>query len=182
MKILSKFKDYYDHLVGYFGRDETRVYDRRIAESLIPKEKRGTGKPIQDYYDGEIVLKFHICGKIKIVLFKDKQFYFSENEIPVKKNIFGYSVFSSNNNKTSLNEKYRQPILLEVGYSGRLYIPSLSEFNFPKYIPAKDMYMQIYDYLGWLKDNPAIPNKQKDIEKVVSHGFDKKRSFRPLMK
>lgn len=35
MKIITKAKDYYDHEIGYFGYDETRVYDRRNIHNLI---------------------------------------------------------------------------------------------------------------------------------------------------
>ncbi len=29
MIILSKYKDYYDYLVGIYGRDENKIFDRR---------------------------------------------------------------------------------------------------------------------------------------------------------
>jgi len=35
---------------------------------------------------------------------------------------------------------------------------------------------------NWLSRNKDIPNKQTNEEKIESHGFDVKRSFRPKMK
>jgi len=44
------------------------------------------------------------------------------------------------------------------------------------------MYQKVYAFLSWLKDNPELPNNQNDKEKIVSHGMDAKRSFRPFIK
>ena len=34
MKIISKYKDYYDYLGGIYGRDDTLTYDRRKTEEF----------------------------------------------------------------------------------------------------------------------------------------------------
>lgn len=47
-----------------------------------------------------------------------------------------------------------------------------------KFISAEEIYQQISAFIGYLKDHPEIPNKQTDLEKVQSHGFDLKKSFR----
>ena len=186
MKIISRHKDYYDKCIGYFGRDETRVYDRRISTSLIPEKERMIGKyPLcnsREYFD---VIHFHICGKIRIVLYTNNKFYFNNDEIKevrVKYSIYNYADFSRNGSGTDLNYKYQQPVLIRDYMGGKVGIPILSEFGFPSHIPAEEMYMDIYNYLGYLKDNPPIQNNQSNIEKVLSHGFDKKRSFRPKIK
>lgn len=92
--------------------------------------------------------------------------------------------------KTDLNEKYRSPVVCESKkwncnkreFEDGFYIPNLEKWGFAKIIPAEEMYMNIYDYLGWLIDNPEKPNNQTDKEKVASHGFDVKTSFRPKIK
>ena len=47
---------------------------------------------------------------------------------------------------------------------------------------AKKVYIEVETFLGWLVDNPPLPDEQTNIGKVVSHGFDKRTSFRPKMK
>ena len=64
---------------------------------------------------------------------------------------------------------------------GKIY-PAVAKYGFPSILDSRTMYGMIYDYLGWLKDNPPPPDNQTDKQKVVSHGFDPKRSFRPKMK
>jgi hypothetical protein len=176
MKTLTKHKDYYDHCVAQFGYDDSRVYDRRNK----------VGERIADW---ETQFLIAIAGKLYPVV-KKKGMFFHEcsEQLDWRDNEF----ISSNAGKsTNLNEKYRQPVLIEryvwnpktwksEGY--KAFIPILSEFGFAARIPAEEMYMTIYNYLGWLKDNPAPPDNQTDKEKTVSHGFDVKRSFRPKMK
>ena len=57
-------------------------------------------------------------------------------------------------------------------------IPILSTFDFAKFIPAPEIYQKIVAFIGWTNDNPEIPNKQTDTEKIKSNGFDTKISFR----
>ena len=35
MKIISKFKDYYDYKVAEYGIDENLVYDRRLPAGVV---------------------------------------------------------------------------------------------------------------------------------------------------
>lgn len=180
MRIISKIKDYYDHCVNKFGYDETRVYDRR-------KMKHISG-------DGRIEVA--ICGVLYRLIKKNGQIFFGES--PLLDRFENRFLIGACNGliKTDLNEKYRSPVVCETfsytfergGKYGKhnkirdFYIPDLSKLGFYKIIPPEEMYMRIYDYLGWLKDNPEIPCQQTDKEKVASHGFDVKESFRPKIK
>jgi hypothetical protein len=47
MKIISKYKDYYDYLQGVLGQDELVVYDRRDAFPIDPTKKWGCGWNMQ---------------------------------------------------------------------------------------------------------------------------------------
>ena len=78
----------------------------------------------------------------------------------------------------------RSPVILCNTYNGNgtKFIPNLSMFGIPKLIDAHTMYEDIYNFLGWLVDNPQPPDNQTDKDKIVSHGFDLKHSFRPLIK
>jgi hypothetical protein len=90
---------------------------------------------------------------------------------------------------TNVNARLRQPILLcdmhskrDVSKEHGAFIPNLSEYGIPSIIDSHRIYQQIVAFLGWLKDNPVPPDNQTDKDKVVSHGFDLKNSFRPNMK
>lgn len=76
------------------------------------------------------------------------------------------------------------PALLMVKKSRKgdevIGLPFLKEFEMYRWLPADEAFQKIYTFISWMKDNPPIPNKQTDIEKVESHGFDKKTSFRNI--
>lgn len=92
------------------------------------------------------------------------------------------------NTKTDVNMKLRQPVLLTYhtltseGFIDekkiKWVVPILSEFPITKYLPAEEVYKEISELLGWLNDHPEIPNTQTNNEKIVTHGFDPKVSFR----
>ena len=87
--------------------------------------------------------------------------------------------------KSLENVNHRKPVLICDTYNGKAIenaIPILSGFGIPSILDAHKIFQDIYAFLGWLKDNPEIPNNQTDKEKVVAHGFDVKRSFRPTIK
>lgn len=176
MKIISKFKDYYDHEVSYFGFDPTRIYDRRSSD-IISGTRIFTNT---QFY-------FMICGKIyPVVKYKDK-FYFEYHDdlngswfrVDNMMRHFKWREFATN-----LNLKFRQPVLFSNYYNhiGHIEIPQLSSFGFPSQMSSREIYQKIYDFIGFLKDNPTIPNNQTSKEKVVSHGFDVRTSFRPKIK
>ena len=170
MKIIcSKHqKDYYDHLVSHYGYDDHIVYDRR-SNSLNKNLEHGTN------------FLFSICGEYVPMLKLDGKFIFDPSGRKLKLN---EAVFFSRyrNKKSTLNTDHRQPILFVCGYTSEVNVPVLKEFGFPAYIDAHEMYQKVYAFLSWLKDNPEPPNNQSDKDKIVSHGMDAKRSFRPLIK
>ena len=173
MKIIGGKKDYYDYLVSHYGYDEHIVYDRRNT------------KPITCKWEDQLL--FHICGETIPVIQEENHSFIFDPQSPLLSNSWK-DVYKKDWMKqwhkkpTKLNEKLRQPILCETSWSNDPFIPCLADFGFGGQIEAHKMYEKIYAFLGWLKDNPAPPDNQTDKEKIVSHGFDKKTSFRPLIK
>lgn len=110
------------------------------------------------------------------------------------------NLYNSNNVEIDVNKKVRQPVLIKTrdgefscpltrelgGYYGKRVIkedaywsiPILSEYGVASVYPAEKIYQDISSFLGWLVDNPPIPNNQTNDEKILSHGFDLKQSFR----
>lgn len=196
MKIISKAKDYYDYLQGVYGMDELLVYDRRSKEPI--------SKPSLSM-EGLWPTHFHICSKhYQVFQYKGKLYHTCEelnklNKLLSKdgeqfiklsyssKTFLVYSVSRWDKSKpipqkdwdkvngrfTDMNQNLRQPVLIQNSPA-----VILEDWGFAKWIPAHDMFVNISSFLGWLKDHPEIPNKQTDKEKLKSHGFDDKKSFR----
>jgi hypothetical protein len=174
MKIIGGKRDYFDYLVGYYGFDDHLVWDRRNTEPL-------------DYKWNDRFL-FFICGEVIPVIKKGRHFIFDANDSRLTnswKNQFEKEwMLKWKGKKTKINEKLRQPALCSNSWreDKDYFIPCLADFGFGGYIEAHEMYERIYAFLGWLKDHPAPPDNQTDKEKIVSHGFSPKTSFRPNIK
>ena len=65
MKIISKYKDYYDYLMGIYGIDEKLVLDRRNFDH-------------RDFYDTPISLQVYICGMAYQGYYDGEKFYYGE--------------------------------------------------------------------------------------------------------
>ncbi len=193
MKIISKYRDYYDHLVGYYGFDETRVYDRRNDCKNLPSPLPGKYPNSTHHY------LIAICGTLYPIVEHKSRLYHAAEDLPDDvlkdyKHFLSLYGFKKNHNfpsgsrpKTQINIKTRQPaVLVETSWVYDIrasdFIPNLSQFGIPSVLDAHSCYQQIYNFLGWLKDNPVPPNNQTNEEKIVSHGFDLKHSFRPKIK
>jgi hypothetical protein len=109
-------------------------------------------------------------------------------------------IYERKNTETDVNKKLRQPVLVKDSYgefsapitithggyfgsytskeSAKWSIPILSEYGVASVYPAEKIYQDISSFLGWLVDNPPIPDNQTNDEKITSHGFDLKQSFR----
>jgi len=196
MKVISKYKDYYDYLAGVYGMDERLVLDRT-----------NFGTPL--YTD---FVNFYICGKQIDAYFDstENKFYFGEDlkiKFPkkeIKKSRWGitwlnerddnYIYLNSNKvrygakistviieDKKKLNEKLGCPILcntIGVTYNSApayTLFPKLDETGIAKILPPHDIYMMLCEWLGKEKE---IIDKRNDEEKLLSAGFDKKISFR----
>jgi len=60
-----------------------------------------------------------------------------------------------------------------------VYNPLLKYTYFRSFIDPKEIWDNIYEFLSSLKDKSIVDNRS-DVEKLVSHGFDKKISFRNI--
>lgn len=57
-------------------------------------------------------------------------------------------------------------------------VPVLADVGFAKILPATTCYQTIAHYVANTLSKQDVPSNMTDVEKIVSHGFDKKKSFR----
>lgn len=202
MKIISKFKDYYDFLQGIYGIDEKIIYERHCEHKHTGSdrwEKGGVYKPLhislKERHDGPDFLPIAVCGIIHCVYYYKGKFYFGkevEQLSPLVKALFGArssfdipreAVYVNKYHLTStkLNEQENCPVLLTDHYGDELHAiiknPKLADFGFASYIDPKVLYLQVSNFLS--REKPIV-DKRTNVEKIISHGFDKKTSFRNI--
>jgi hypothetical protein len=190
MRIIDKRKDYYDYLMGVYGRDELLTYDRR------------GGTHIGNSYSWVIgnVVKVAVVG-LEFTFFRDKDdgWLWSPEELlrytqKHGKTPDGYGGWREttpqtieeatrlhrlyNDTPTDLNNTLREPVLIKTGRSTWERLSNLSDLKFARVMDSHTIYTEISNFLGWCNDNPPLPDSMTDRDKVLSHGFDLKTSFR----
>lgn len=198
MKIISKYKDYYDYLQGLYGIDKKLILDRRDHD-LIPYTP-SDGK--LTFYIAGYIIEGYWSEKEKKCYYGDdlKQFVDKIDYIPSQpwKRDCSKSIWLHNKNlnrihngdwyyiepikdKDKFNIKYNCPILLKFNSYMLKYI-KLSDFNMASFISSNKMYEMLSEWLSkqiTLKEE--VPELNND-NKIKSKGFDIKKSFRPKMK
>ncbi|MGB1019408.1 MAG: hypothetical protein ACPGVH_10050 [Chitinophagales bacterium] len=192
MKIISKYKDYYDYLQGIFGIDNYKIYKR----DKIFKEHEFDLK-FEDFKDRYLVPHFFYSFAINntiYVMVKTKKGIFPLSKKLLKSLKYGKyaieSILEYDKKATDINKTLRKPIVVGIGKLNSYWMynrksdwktendPYLKSFSFHKVFSAQELYIEVDSFLGWMKDNPEIPNKQTNAEKLLAKGFDKKISFR----
>jgi hypothetical protein len=183
MRIISKFKDYYDYLQGIYGIDEKLILDRTEYKSIpyIPSVVLKESIIIGDYlveglwYKGNIYYGKEIenLGIAVFNTFFDKQ----ENVYYIKNERFKVSkepILLKNSPAYEL----KCPILIKK-WNGYDKNPILKEYSLHKVYSAFEIWNMLSEFLGKLNDR-HIESIQTDKEKILSHGFDLKSSFRKV--
>jgi len=186
MKIISKYKDYYDYLNGIWGEDPKIILDRRINHqpSFYP----------QDDKFGSIFF----CGDQIDFVYKNGNFiYLEELEKHYGKAYFPFSYWRKFNgvndgrkrvhvgdrleafteivpDEKQHNLKLNCPIILKFGINEYHY-PKLTDLDFQQVMKPEEVYLRLSE---WLSPKETTTNNQTDIEKLITHGFDKIKSFR----
>jgi len=183
MKIISKYKDYYDYLVGQRGIDNKIVLDRR--EGIVLKG--------YDISKSSLVL-VHICGitytgytnsrgitywakNLSKCGKKIKSFFRGTIEYEIILRDGAKIVINPTPVKTELNDKYNCSILISIGYSKVEKYPRLKDFNVGSFYPSEKIYNDLYNWIS-KRIEPNIKDNRTNIEKIKSAGFDVVHSFR----
>lgn len=199
MKIIAKVKDYYDHCVGKYGVDPKLVYDRRDGQSIDIERDCNEGDLVHVHIAGTVFPMIFLDGKFRgdidsftarqtAIDNKSRQTNFRWHQGSDSNLIQHWRSWHADN--TDKNAERREPVLVEdkggtmyhtFGYNnkGRIFKPLLlSQYNFASVMSPETAWISISNFLGWCVDNPPLPNNQTNKEKILSHGFDLKKSFR----
>lgn len=203
MKIVSKYKDYYDYLSGIWGEDPKLVLDRRefthpefYSHHPVVIGLYICGKYIQGFWDGEQFYFGESLSKFGEI-HKPHKWYFSRSEHEKGRYVtFEFQAshpMARNERHTVLvepvedyknhNLKENCPILMYKGYNSFHRFPVLSRLNVNSILKPEVIYQMLVDWYSE-RNNEAEkrPDNQTDVQKLISKGFDKKESFRPKMK
>ena len=189
MKILSKYKDYYDYLIHKYGIDEKVVYDRR--DGFVPKDAKS--------WRGIQPVKVAICGLLYTGLCdKDGNFYWGDDRLKVAEkkdiewNFYKDKLFykSPYNNlkeeyidefetETDVNDKNNCPVVFVSGFWNQNHSnsPCLETLGFASFMDAEELYLKIYNWIS-KRNEPDTTDTRDDKTKIVNAGFDTKISFR----
>ncbi len=196
MYIISKWRDYYDYLSHIYGQDKSIVYDRRPFHRPPPPEYSSSIKIEQknlpqfpskvigisefNNYDFKLV---SICSKpfllVKVAYTGNFTLY-EKSKFPeaLYKSLTKRHFFSKESYLTQLGKE--SSALLEV--SKKLNAPVFSlETSYRNDAAYVDYNIPILSDLGnTIKPSPdtTVNDTMNSKEKIVSHGFDLKQSFR----
>lgn len=117
---------------------------------------------IERYLDDNDETKVHIDVELKKILeVKEKKSEAPIAIIPCE--YYRYYFDKDDHVRYNINKMVENPILKDT------YIPA--------YIEATEVYDKVYNYLISVREKP-IEDKRTDVQKLESHGFDRKDSFR----
>lgn len=192
MKIISKFKDYYDFHQGEFGIDPLKVLDRseyfplRTFEEFNNKYLFFCGKW---YFRGKAEnIKYHNFHKrhfdenfrfIDInILHKDEFIYWAEitNYDEIEKRLWNPDTIKIFQKSTKAYFVYSYWDIPSGKIKPGTYFPNLKEIGFDKVFNSKDCYLMIEAFIS--KKDLEVNTNPSDMNLFEQKGFDKKSSFR----
>lgn len=210
MKLITNYKDYYDFLIRKYGIDEKAVYERVtkidywLGHFWLEWEPK-----MQPWHVYALAFCWEIISVAKydwkVRFWNDIDLSKLSNELQredysysdhVKENIVMKSIHWE---MTDINETLKCPLIVLTyaywfvnwrtekweskrtwnSFATAIRNPKAENFWLDKYVSPDEAFIKITNFL---LEEKVVPNNQTDIEKVESHGFDKKRSFRPKMK
>lgn len=199
MKIISKYKDYYDYLIGIYGEDNKLILDRRNNEPYYLYNNDKIDLYIADYkIEGLVVEGKYLYGeqlrpyiiddinKNRIISYLLSTHYkrdYNKSHSIKYKDIVRWCYLEPIKDLELTNTKYNTPILIRSSMNKLSKYPKLSDLNLGSFISPET----IYNWLSnWLSNQINIKESKvqelPDSLKIVNKGFDIKKSFRPKIK
>lgn len=188
MKIRSQFKDYYDYIAHiYGGGDPSQLYKRgefesegiHVSRQIWPSNRRNenysyvvvAGRLFFFKETTTYPKSYQLIGKDEWEKLLGKSYYHGIKKdwahdmcLKLKQPVF--ELFS---NKGCFDDGWLQ-------YANNL-IPILKDRGIDKFIPPEQCYQEIAYCFGEI-NNKEVLTKMGNDDKIESHGFDLKQSFR----
>lgn len=200
MKIISKYKDYYDYLSGVWGEDPKLILERKGEFVVGTSDHSGCDMFVLTFIIGGMMVQIYNNGE-DYFFGKDLKQFDSSNSWWKKEGHYRVEIGYSNGRSNSmpildgvkegfsyLNDKYNSPILYskqswhcsDITKEDFSTYPLLSSTPVTKFVDATDVYRWIQEYLAKKIDQlQTRQDNQTDIQRLENKGFDKKTSFRP---
>lgn len=192
MRIISKYKDYYDYLSGVYGVDEKLVLDRR--EMYTPYIS--SMPTVDTYYIGEwMVQGFSVSGELlygnevskyanqKRYIHYDAEKDYTKAEYWIIPN-GGYSNLYCLKEPKFLGDKcptWKEdcPIIEYIRKDTYKKFPLLRAVNMQKVFKPEQVWLMLSEWLGKriTKNEPIVPVGDDKV-RIQAAGFDLKTSFR----
>jgi hypothetical protein len=193
MKIISKYKDYYDYLQGIYGIDPLKVLDRTKHGLYNDSDKvyslglvfcgdnytrylRPT-KPSSFRYTRELEEFERLLSRIKNNT--QDAAYVSDDLVWIKTVHNSMNSVFRNNHESNLSNSEFPYFIKQPSYLSReVLIPKLDEIKFNHVMSAEMCYLEIERFISYREPDPD--SDPDDMVRYEQKGFDAKTSFRKL--
>lgn len=188
MILLRKRTDYYDYLIGVYGRDEKKVYDRKLDltsdEIYFEDINRWRNTNIFDLY---VCNRIYRVEQVKKGVWELHKFHKNNTDYLGRRRHYRESQVSGLDDFEYYIPRPPEALTdLPIAISGTYHndnrlkgvTPILASFGIPSVLSAEELYSEVDMYLGFLMSEKEKSSKQDDKNKLLSKGFDDKISFR----
>lgn len=188
MILLRKRTDYYDYLIGIYGRDEKKVYDRKLDLTSDEVDFEDVSK-----WRNTNIFDLYVCNRMYRVEQVKKGVWELHKFHKVNTNYAGQRRHYRESQVSGLNDfEYYiprpsrmmsdSPICIKGTFHRQDNLegltPILSTFGIPSVLDAMELYSEVDMYISNLMSQEEVRGEQSNENKILSKGFDIKSSFR----
>lgn len=206
MKVISKFKDYYDFVsqpddivvfqrerLPFYGSEEQPKFEISKTDYYKLRQMVNSVHLLQGYNSkGHFGVLFlaNIGYPFFVENYTNRHIYTSEELLSENVIMKGFQkpfiptakelnkVFMPKD-KNKINSFLKEPILY-TNLSEYIVNVKLTEYGFNKVLSPSQAYQEIYNFLAELKPEPTMPSNPDDMSRYEARGFDMKTSFRNI--
>lgn len=188
MILLRKRTDYYDYLIGVYGRDEKKVYDRKLDltsdEIYFEDVSKWRNTNIYDLY---VCNRMYRVEQVKKGVWELHKFHKVNTDYAGQRRHYRESQVSGLNDfEYYIPRPSRMmtdsPICIKGTFHRQDnlegFTPILSTFGIPSVLDAVELYSEVDMYISNRMTLNEVRSEQSDKNKLLSKGFDDKISFR----
>lgn len=188
MILLRKRTDYYDYLIGVYGRDEKKVYDRKLDltsdEIYFEDVSKWRNTNIYDLY---VCNRMYRVEQVKKGVWELHKFHKVNTDYAGQRRHYRESQVSGLNDfEYYIPRPSRMmsdsPICIKGTFHRQNNLegltPILSTFGIPSVLDAVELYSEVDMYISNRMTLNEVRSEQSDENKLLSKGFDDKISFR----